>query len=32
MPDKSVAELRDEAEQLKRILGAIVVSTKKKTI
>jgi four helix bundle protein len=32
MPDKSVAELRDEAEELKRILGAIVVSTKKKTI
>jgi four helix bundle protein len=32
MPDKSVAELRDEAEELKKILGAIVVRTRKATI
>jgi hypothetical protein len=30
MPEKSLAELRDEAEELKRILGSIVVRTKKR--
>lgn len=32
MPEKRLAELRDEAEELKRILGSIVVRTKKRTI
>ena len=32
MPEKSVAELRDEAEEMKRILGSIVVRTKKRTV
>jgi hypothetical protein len=32
MPEKSVAELRDEAEELKRILGSIVVRTKRRTV
>jgi hypothetical protein len=32
MPEKSLAELRDEAEELKRILGSIVVRTKKRTV
>jgi len=29
MPEKRLAELRDEAEELKRILGSIVVSAKR---
>jgi len=29
MPEKKLAELRDEAEELKRILGSIVVSAKR---
>ncbi len=28
MPERSLAELRDEAEELKRILGSIIVSAK----
>ena len=32
MPEKSVAELRNEAEELKRILGSIVVRTKRRTV
>jgi hypothetical protein len=32
MPEKSLAELRDEAEELKRIPGSIVVRTKKRTV
>jgi four helix bundle protein len=32
MPEKSVAELRDEADELKRILGSIVVRTKRHTV
>ena len=32
MPEKKLAELRDEAEELKRILGSIVVRTKKRTV
>lgn len=31
MPEKQVAELRDEAEELKRILGSIVISTKRRS-
>jgi len=29
MPEKKLAELRDEAEELKRILGSIVVSARR---
>jgi four helix bundle protein len=32
MPENKLAELRDEAEELKRILGSIVVRTKKRTV
>ncbi len=32
MPEKSVAELRDEADELKRILGSIVVRTRRRTV
>ena len=32
MPEKRVAELRDEADEIKRILGSIVVRTKKRTV
>jgi four helix bundle protein len=32
MPEKRLAELRDEAEEIKRILGSIVVRTKKRTM
>jgi four helix bundle protein len=32
MPEKRLAELRDEAEEIKRILGSIVVRTKKRTV
>jgi four helix bundle protein len=32
MPEKSVSELRDEAEELKRILGSIVIRTKRRTV
>jgi four helix bundle protein len=32
MSEKSLAELRNEAEELKRILGSIVVRTKKRTV
>ena len=32
MPEKSVAELRDEADEIKRILGSIVIRTKRRTI
>ena|ERR1043165_6407137 len=32
MPEKRLAELRDEAEELMRILGAIVVRTKRRTV
>jgi len=32
MPAKSLAELRDEADELKRILGSIIVRTKKRTV
>jgi four helix bundle protein len=32
MPESKLAELRDEAEELKRILGSIVVRTKKRTV
>ena len=31
-PEKSVAEPRDEADELKRILGSIVVRTKRRTV
>ncbi len=32
MPGKSVAELRDEADEIKRILGSIIVRTKRRTL
>ena len=32
MPEKRLAELRDEADEIKRILGSIVVRTKKRTV
>jgi four helix bundle protein len=32
MPEKLLAELRDEAEELKLILGSIVIRTKKRTV
>ena len=32
MPEKRLAELRDEAEELKLILGSIVIRTKKRTV
>jgi four helix bundle protein len=32
MPEKRLAELRDEADEIKHILGSIVVRTKKRTI
>jgi len=32
MPEKMLAELRDEADEIKRILGSIVVRTKKRTV
>ena len=32
MPEKTLAELRDEADEIKRILGSIVVRTKKRTV
>jgi four helix bundle protein len=32
MPEKSVAELRDEADEIKRILGSIVIRTKRRTV
>lgn len=32
MPESKLAELRDEAEELKRILGSIVVRAKKRTV
>src|SRR5258708_21913183 len=32
MPEKRVAELRDEADELKRILGSIVVRTRRRTV
>jgi four helix bundle protein len=32
MPEKSVAELRDEADEIKRILGSIVIRTKRRTL
>jgi four helix bundle protein len=32
MPEKSVAELRDEADEIKRILGSIVIRTKTRTV
>jgi len=32
MPEKSVAELRDEADEIKRILGSIVIRTKRHTV
>jgi four helix bundle protein len=32
MPEKQIAELRDEAEEIKRVLGSIVVRTKRSTV
>jgi len=32
MPEKRLAELRDEADEIKRILGSIVVRTKKRIV
>jgi len=32
MPEKQIAELRDEAEEIKRVLGSIVVRTKRRTV
>jgi four helix bundle protein len=32
MPEKRLAELRDEAEELMRILGSIVIRTKRRTM
>ena len=32
MPEKRLAELRDEAEELMRILGSIVIRTKRRTV
>jgi four helix bundle protein len=32
MPEKGVAELRDEADEIKRILGPIVIRTKRRTV
>ncbi len=32
MPEKSLAKLRDEADEIKRILGSIVIRTKKRTV
>jgi len=32
MPERNVAELRDEADELKRILGSIVIRTKRRTV
>ena len=32
MPEKSLTELRDEAEELKRILGSMVIRTKRRTV
>ena len=32
MPEKTLAELRDEAEEIKLILGSIVVRTKRRTV
>jgi len=32
MPEETLAELRDEAEEIKRILGSIVVRTKRRTV
>ena len=32
MPEKNLTALRDEAEELKRILGSIVIRTKRRTV
>ena len=32
MPEKQIAELRDKAEEIKRVLGSIVVRTKRRTV
>ena len=32
LPEKCLTELRDEAEELKRILGSIVIRTKRRTV
>jgi four helix bundle protein len=32
MPERRLTELRDEAEELKRILGSIVIRTKRRTV